>query len=248
MAQRVGGTRVMAGPHGPGLGGSRSPSVPHLGLTPASPVGIIHAPSASGLARPCRASPAAASPCTVKGRRAGAARSGLGMPLAFPGGCPQRHVPSGTGAAPALSPQPGDLAPMGIGMGDRALSAPGRRETLRPAPRTGKLRGRALSKHPWCHQRGRGPRPPAWHSLRSGCSPRRAAGAWIWSLFVTRSCCHPAPAATLCVPRAEAIEGTPNTTLQRAGSSVPIAAPIALLPAAQPPPEPGLPLSPSIPN
>lgn len=60
------------------------------------------------------------------------------MSLAFPGGCPQRHVPSGTGAAPALSPQ--RTGPDGLWHGDRALSPPGQRETLRPTPHTGKLR------------------------------------------------------------------------------------------------------------
>lgn len=37
-------------------GGRGKPPVPHFGLTPASsPVEIIHAPSGSGLVRPCRA-------------------------------------------------------------------------------------------------------------------------------------------------------------------------------------------------
>lgn len=136
--------------------------MPHLGLTPASPVGIIHAPSASGLARPCRASP-----CTVKGRsgqeRAGNVTCLPGRLSPAPRALGDRRCPR---AAPRTGPD-GTAEPGGDErQGMVTLSPPGRRGTgeTRRAPKA----PRVAPPCPPC------PPCPAPRSLRSRCSPSRA--------------------------------------------------------------------------
>lgn len=136
------------------------------------------------------------------------------MSLAFPGG---RHVASGTGAAPALSPQPGSaISPENRprwhpepGGGERQAVVTPRPERDPPScPAHGETearRGRALTEQPGRH-RHRAP------------SAGDGAPGGIWSpAAATRTRCQP-----WCVPPAE---GSP-------GSTVPI--PSASLPAAQP--------------
>lgn len=152
------------------------------------------------------------------------------MSLAFPGGCPQRHVPSGTGAAPALPPEPAPTAPQSPeGTSDRA------RAHCHPPAGEGPGKHGEHQKHPgWHHRAHRAqPRAPCAH----GAAPAGPCSSGLL-LIQTRS---------WCVPRAEATEGPPSIV------PVPSPAPTAFLSPAQPrawkpPPEPGLPLSPSIPN
>lgn len=121
------------------------------------------------------------------------------MSLAFPGG---RHVASGTGAAPALSPQPGSaISPENRprwhpepGGGERQAVVTPRPERDPPScPAHGETearRGRALTEQPGRH-RHRAP------------SAGDGAPGGIWSpAAATRTRCQPC-----CVPPAEATEG-----------------------------------------
>lgn len=134
------------------------------------------------------------------------------MSLAFPGG---RHVASGTGAAPALSPQPGSAIspenrprwhPEPRGGERQAIVTPRPERDPPSCPAHGETearRGRALTEQPGRH-RHRAP------------SARIAAPGGIWSpAAATRTRCQP-----WCVPPAE---GSPSST-------VPIPAPIAVPP------------------